>query len=366
MNEDRPHKTQRSRGIFLRVKALLHVFHSLASSLRCKGPFHSSRRHEHTSAHKQTPSTGTSVTSNPVPILIEVPISNTGAGPPTRRMEIYPPGHQWQALNNSERYTSLACLCTHLGDQLPLQLVKLVARDVLRGLREVHEKTGEAYGGISPTNILLSQRDLRALVGQLRADTDPSLYRFDLSTASLVQIPEPKETENEGCDGKGVFSLAELGPVRSMIKPEDDLVQALRAPEALLEAPCYTSMDVWALGCLLFELLTGEPLFDPNFQTRELDISREESHLIQMIELFGEMPKELVRAGTLSERWFTEDGCLRIETTYYPVSLRSVLQRHIDASNVEGTTEFLEMMLKLRPEVRACPKDMINHPWFSN
>ncbi|KAJ3504224.1 hypothetical protein NLJ89_g8048 [Agrocybe chaxingu] len=221
------------------------------------------------------------------------------------------------------------------------------------------------YVGISLTNIFLSPSDLRALVRQLRADTDPSLYPSDLSTASWVQLPEPKETEKEDCDGEGVFSLAELGSVHGMIKFKDGLVQALQAPEALLEAPCGTSMDMWTLGCLLFELLTGEPLFDLGFQTRELDISRKESHLIQMIELCGEIPKELVRAGRLSDRWFTEDGCLRIETTFYPVSLRSVLQRHIDASNAEGTAKFLEMMLKLRPEARARPQDTINHPWFS-
>jgi hypothetical protein len=38
-----------------------------------------------------------------------------------------------------ERYASLVDLCTHVGDQLPTQVVKLIARDVLRELEYLHE-----------------------------------------------------------------------------------------------------------------------------------------------------------------------------------------------------------------------------------
>lgn len=58
----------------------------------------------------------------------------------------------------------------------------------------------------------------------------------------------------------------------------------------------------------VYELLTGEALFDPFFQTAELGLSPEESHLIQMTELLGQIPEELVRAGEHSGRWFNESG----------------------------------------------------------
>jgi serine/threonine protein kinase len=104
--------------------------------------------------------------------------------------------------------------------------------------------------------------------------------------------------------------------------------QALRAPEIILGAPSDTSTDLWSLGCIvrftfprilcfnynnclnkqLYELLSGERLFDPSFQTEELGLSIEESHLIQIIELFGEFPLNLLGAGEYSSRWFTESG----------------------------------------------------------
>lgn len=61
--------------------------------------------------------------------------------------EVYLPGHVWDALNPTERFASVADLCAHIGDQLPIQLVKLIARDVLRGLDDFHNTRGTAHNG---------------------------------------------------------------------------------------------------------------------------------------------------------------------------------------------------------------------------
>jgi serine/threonine-protein kinase SRPK3 len=59
------------------------------------------------------------------------------------------PGHGWNVLEvgEDERYASLADLYTHVGEQLPTQVVKLIARDVLRALEHLHEARGVAHGG---------------------------------------------------------------------------------------------------------------------------------------------------------------------------------------------------------------------------
>lgn len=132
----------------------------------------------------------------------------------------------------------------------------------------------------------------------------------------------------------------------------------------------------------LFEL-TGDSLFDPIFQTDELDISPEESHIIQMIELLGDVPLSLIREGKSSGKWFTEDGksnlfssdgvttvgragLFRIETMYYPVSFSSILERHVEKNELEGTVQFLEMLLRLNPEERPRAEDVIDHEWFNS
>jgi hypothetical protein len=62
--------------------------------------------------------------------------------------EEYLPGHIWDALDPGERYASVGDLCAHVGDQLPVQVVKLIARDLLRGLENLHETRGIAHSGL--------------------------------------------------------------------------------------------------------------------------------------------------------------------------------------------------------------------------
>lgn len=62
-------------------------------------------------------------------------------------MEVYLPAHLWDALNPTERFASVADLCAHIGDQLPIQVVKLIARDALRELEDLHSTRGIAHNG---------------------------------------------------------------------------------------------------------------------------------------------------------------------------------------------------------------------------
>jgi serine/threonine-protein kinase SRPK3 len=75
------------------------------------------------------PTSGTSGTATPFQQVL-------------RTTEVYLPGYLWDALNPTERYASVADLCAHIGDQLPIQVVKLIARDVLRALQDLHSGPG--------------------------------------------------------------------------------------------------------------------------------------------------------------------------------------------------------------------------------
>ena len=72
--------------------------------------------------------------------------------------EVYLPGYLWDALNPTERYASVADLCAHIGDQLPIQVVKLIARDVLRALQDLHGRPG-GVAHDSERHLLLTHLD---------------------------------------------------------------------------------------------------------------------------------------------------------------------------------------------------------------
>ena len=82
--------------------------------------------------------------------------------------------------------------------------------------------------------------------------------------------------ENMLLSKNGVLKICDFGFARSTIKGENkeftDYVSTrwYRAPELLVGDRNYgKSVDVWAIGCIFIELLTGRPLFtgDTDYET---------------------------------------------------------------------------------------------------
>lgn len=63
-----------------------------------------------------------------------------------------------------------------------------------------------------------------------------------------------------------------------------------RHPQVLLGQKYDTSADVWSLACMVFELVTGDLLFEPKSGK---DYDRDEDHLALMMELLGRIPKKV-------------------------------------------------------------------------
>lgn len=274
--------------------------------------------------------------------------------------ELSAPG-AWSASDAEERYVSVADLRARIGlGPLPIQVVKLIARDVLRGLENLREARGIAHADLSLSTIMLSPRDMRALVSQLSAESQMSLHRSEISFETMFLDVNSMLTSTS----QPVFVLTSAEPDGQGQRGTVE-ARALRAPEVILGAPYEPSADIWTLGCLIYELLAGESLFDPQFQTLDLGLTPEESHLIQMIEILGPFPPDMLKACPHADQWFTDTGTLRIDTTYYPVTLEAILHARIEADDVPATAAFLEVVLRLDPNQRFRARDLINHPWFT-
>ncbi|KAJ4490312.1 kinase-like domain-containing protein [Lentinula aciculospora] len=302
--------------------------------------------------------------------------ASTRPEPISFRPEVYIPGHVWDSQNPSERYACVGDLCAHIGDQLPIHLVKRIARDVLRGLVNLHETRGKAHGDLNQDCILISPRDMKMLISQFYyADAQSQHTLFHSSDISHNQTPPilfdmdtvvvPTPTSSSHCSDLSMFRLSYPEIDRPRHDPFCESF-GMRPPEALLDAPQCISSDIWTLGCVLYELITGESLFDPFFQTVELGLTPEESHLIQIIEICGEFPKDVAKSGRNACKWFYNDGSLRLNTTYYPVTMKDILHSRVEQSEVAHTADLLESMLRLRPQERLKAVDLLNHPWLDN
>ena len=137
-----------------------------------------------------------------------------------------------------------------------------------------------------------------------------------------------------------------------------------RAPEIILGINYNETVDIWSLGCIVFELITGDCLFEPR---QKNSFSKDDDHLAQFIELLGKIPKNFALSGTESKRFFTKDGKLcRINTLHKRLLKDALIKKyHMKKKEAEKLNDFLLPMFEFCPEKRATAKQMLTHPWLN-
>ncbi|KAJ3164676.1 dual specificity protein kinase kns1 [Geranomyces variabilis] len=135
-----------------------------------------------------------------------------------------------------------------------------------------------------------------------------------------------------------------------------------RAPEILLGAGWSYPCDIWSLGCILVELVTGDALF----QTHE-----NIEHLAMMENVLGPVPTHLTRIPT-AEKYFTKGKLLypRADTTKQSkknVAKTKPLRDIISPKDkyAERLLDLVSRMLKYDPTERISARDALAHPYFS-
>jgi serine/threonine-protein kinase SRPK3 len=133
-----------------------------------------------------------------------------------------------------------------------------------------------------------------------------------------------------------------------------------RSPEVILGAKWGASTDIWSMACMVFELITGDYLFDPQSGTK---YGKDDDHIAQIIELLGSFPRHLCMTGKWSMEIFNRKGELRNIHRLRHWALPDVLREkyHFSREDSEQISELLVPMLELNPEKRANAGGMSNH-----
>ncbi|KAJ6245065.1 protein kinase superfamily protein [Anaeramoeba flamelloides] len=130
--------------------------------------------------------------------------------------------------------------------------------------------------------------------------------------------------------------------------------RAYRSPEVILGNDYNEKVDIWSIGCIIFELLTGDILFYPE---ATMDHSEDEMHLSLMGTHLGKIPSDFFKNTKLSSQQEIQEFSIE-KLLFYKYSFSK------QDSNEIG--QFLRKLLNYDVSERFSAKECINHPWLSN
>lgn len=296
-----------------------------------------------------------------------------------------------------------------------LDVAKKWTRQILEGLAHVHSND-IVHTDIKPDNILLTgvsdtvqthidQFEASGFIQKSKRLKGEKLERFARECVSF--IPEPDDSSEESSDSSeessddlgreqsvdddtcyvdSVYDLDELydwsSPITvNTISHESDAVIAdfgnamfmdelteneiqdrlYRAPEIILDLPYDQTVDVWSVGCSVFEMLTGSYLM--TFKDHEV-LNDDIQQLYLLEKIIGPIPETLKRQSPRYDCLFDSKrhGEIRGVESHVSIGLAKHLSRY--GITDSETVRFLSRLLSY--EDRPTVFEVLTDPWLSS
>ncbi|XP_050238903.1 cell division control protein 2 homolog isoform X2 [Mercurialis annua] len=196
-------------------------------------------------------------------------------------------------------------------------LIKKILYQVLSGLSNYHSRK-IIHRDIKPRNVLI--------------DTDTLVVK-------IADLWLTKKFCGQGC---------RLGTELTRVGN-----RGTRAPEILLGATNYSgSADIWSVGCLFYEMMTGKLLFSENTLAGDT--------LCEIFSIFG-MPTEDTWPGVT---FLPGYHSVRQQFLVYKGEKKNIMSLCSDAGLEEVGVELLSKMLCMNPSARVSTEDAIKDPYL--
>ncbi|XP_072971478.1 shaggy-related protein kinase eta-like isoform X2 [Typha angustifolia] len=202
-------------------------------------------------------------------------------------------------------YRVLRNYCS-VNQRMPLIYVKLYTYQIFRGLAYIHNVLGVCHRDVKPQNLLV----------------DPHTHQVKL------------------CD---------FGSAKVLTKGEANISyicsRYYRAPELIFGATEYTtSIDIWSAGCVLAELLLGQPLFPGESAVGQL---------VEIIKVLGTPTREEIRCMNPN---YTEFKFPQIKAHPW----HKIFHKQMPPEAIDLTSRLLQYS----PSLRCTALEACAHPFF--
>ncbi|KFA75783.1 hypothetical protein S40288_09664 [Stachybotrys chartarum IBT 40288] len=268
----------------------------------------------------------------------------------------------------------------------PPWMAKRILKQSLQALAFLHKK-GIAHGDFQPGNILFALPDINGQpADKLQQEESlcprPSSHlvqrldgKKDKWAPKYLHIAQPLASLTP-FDANFRVKLSDMGGAYFFTEPPANIITplGLRAPEVILRGVINQSLDIWSFGCLIFELMTGRPLFciaGPD--------DADDDHLLSLISTIGPLPDDLFKHWKTSSLYYTPEGKLfnyelgGVAEGEEPLLLdEPPMEELFDQAGPELDVEeagvvkaLIRRILQYNPVDRPTAVEILSDPWFA-
>lgn len=275
---------------------------------------------------------------------------------------------------------------------LPPEIVYNISLQIIRGVKDIHEKLKMIHTDIKPENILIKgyEKNIKYIINEVDKYNLSNMYKelldneknnFSISLKKTKNIKKlkqivrnkmkdqvisimdqikqnsesEKELEDEDLNNIQVV-ISDFGSIIDLSdynKKEEIQTRYYRAPEIVLKCGFDEKCDVWSLGCSIYEILTGDILFNPE---KDGSYSRDFHHIYWFYEICGDIPKWMIEKSEKKKEFFNKNGKFlanKPETWNIKEVIKEEKQIEIiDDDKLEQVINMIDSMLKINPKER--------------
>ena len=287
----------------------------------------------------------------------------------------------------------------YYNDKIPLNILKIIIKQIAEGLNHLHSNN-IIHADLKLENIMISQLppkiatindsllslNLNSKLNSIIEDNLPENYgefpkhkkknvKRKIKQKSIKQLLELIKTHINSLNIKDELKIDEtnlncklidLGNSEILGESNDDeiMLRCYRPPENIMNNYYNEKADIWAFGCICYELFTHYSLFDIDNELSEIDKNR--NHLHQLFEIFGKIPKEYTLNCDFSEELFDEQGhIIKYKHCDYGSLEKLLIKDEINELLAKEISNFLSPFFNYNVNERINANEILNHSWLN-